>query len=478
MEFIKKYKQLSTEVKASIVYIVCNILTNCLALITLPIFTRMMTTEEYGLSTVYTSTAAIVVIFVSLQLPYGSLSTAMIKFKEDREGYLSSICGISSIFTIGYIIFCCIFKNQIVKWLDLPFFLIIIMGVEMLFSTATAAWMGYQRFEYKYKNIFFVTMTTSIFNVFLSLIVVMVSNQKGIAKVCSNTLVVSIVGFIIFLKLLRKGRKPFKKEYWKFALSFNIPLIPYYLSQVIFNQSDRLMINNICGRGDAAIYGVAYSIATILTFIVTSIHSSYTPWIFERIDRKELKSNRKVTMILSSGIAFMLLGIIAFAPEIVYVMAGKQYVKAIWAIPPVAMSVLLLYYSDLFDCLLFFYEAKIFLAVATIGAAIINVILNLIFIPRFGFIVAAYTTLASYVLLASADYIYMLRICKKNNIDKNLYNIKGLITVFVAFSLLGFTAMSLYQYPLIRYLVIVFVLIVLFVFRKKIIELFNVIKKV
>ena len=63
-------------------------------------------------------------------------------------------------------------------------------------------------------------------------------------------------------------------------------MIPYYLSQVIFNQSDRLMINSYCGRGDAAIYGVAYSLATILTFVVTAIHSSYTPWILKELIRK------------------------------------------------------------------------------------------------------------------------------------------------------------------------------------------------
>lgn len=99
----------------------------------------------------------------------------------------------------------------------------------------------------------------------------MLSTEKGIARVISNAIVVSVVGFAIYVMIMIKGKKPFNKEYWRFALSFNIPLIPYYLSQVIFNQSDRLMINSYCGRGDAAIYGVAYSLATILTFVVTAI---------------------------------------------------------------------------------------------------------------------------------------------------------------------------------------------------------------
>lgn len=475
MNIIKKMsmKDVSEEVKASIAYTICGILTKCLSLITLPIFTRILSTEEYGLSTIYSSTATILAIFTSLQLPYGTLSTAMIKYKEDRNGYLSSVCAIVTVLTTVYVVLCLMFRDYFEKWLDLPLILLVIMGVETLFSTATAAWMGLQRFEYQYKQVVAVTLGASVVAVVFSLLVVSLSDEKGIARVISNAVVVSVVGFVIYIMIMIKGKKPFCKEYWKFGLSFNIPLIPYYLSQVIFNQSDRLMINSYCGRGDAAIYGVAYSLATILTFVVTAIHSSYTPWIFERIDKRELNENRRVSLILSVGIAFMLLGVIALAPEIIHIMAGEKYMNAIWIVPPVAMSVLLLYYADLFDCLLFFYEAKGFLTWAAIFSAIINVILNAVFIPKFGFIAAAYTTLVSYFILAGIDYIYMRIICKKNNIESNLYDINRLLLLFVIFAFVGFFAMSLYNYPIVRYAIIIVVFIIIFIFRERLIELFK-----
>lgn len=477
MKLFEKFNKMSTEVKASTAYTICSILTRCLSFITLPIFTRIMTTEEYGLATIYSSTAAIVVIFTSLQLPYGTLSTAMIRFKDDRKGYLSTVCSITMVLTLIYILCCFVFKNLFIKFLDLPFFLIVLMGIEMFFSTATATWMGYQRFEFKYKSVVLVTFGTAVLSVITSLVAVVFSSEKGIAKICSNSFVTCAVGLVLFLWLIKHGKKMFEKRYWRFALSFNLPLIPYYLSQVVFNQSDRLMINNICGRGDAAIYGVAYTLAMILTFVVTSIHSSYTPWIFERIDRNELQDNRKVTILLSSVIAFMLLGIIALAPEIIYVMAGERYSSAIWVVPPVAMSVLLLYYSDLFDCLLFFYEEKFFLAVAAVFAAVINILLNYLFIPKFGFVAAAYTTLASYLVLAFMDYLYMVKVCRDHNIDKNLYNIKGLVLVFLVFSGLGFLAMGLYEYPIIRYLIILIVFILLILFRNRLSQIYKMVRR-
>lgn len=477
MKLLEKFNKMSIEVKASTAYTICSILTRCLSFITLPIFTRIMTTEEYGLSTIYSSTAAIVVIFTSLQLPYGTLSTAMIKFKDDRKGYLSTVCSITMVLTLIYLSCCSVFKNFFIKFLDLPFFLIVLMGVEMFFSTATAAWMGYQRFEFKYKSVVLVTLGTAVLSVITSLVAVVFSSEKGIAKICSNSFVTCAVGLVLFLWLIKNGKKMFEKRYWQFALSFNLPLIPYYLSQVVFNQSDRLMINNICGRGDAAIYGVAYTLAMILTFVVTSIHSSYTPWIFECIDRNELQDNRKITILLSSGIAFMLLGIIALAPEVIYVMAGEQYSSAIWVVPPVAMSVLLLYYSNLFDCILFFYEEKFFLAVVAVIAAVINILLNYLFIPVFGFVAAAYTTLISYLVLTFMDYLYMVKVCRDHNINKNLYNIKGLVLVFLVFSGLGFLAMGLYEYPLIRYIIILIVFILMIVFRNRLSQIYKMVRR-
>ena len=70
------------------------------------------------------------------------------------------------------------------------------------------------------------------------------------------------------------------------------------------------------------VYGVAYLLATILTFVISAIHTSYVPWMFEKIEQKKVDDNRRVSLLLA-GIAFMLLGVIALAPEIVYIICGQ-----------------------------------------------------------------------------------------------------------------------------------------------------------
>ena len=361
MNYAKSLKNLvnrSKEVKATSAYLVCSVFQRCLILITLPIFTRLLTTEEYGISTVYASTLAVAIIFTSLNLPYGSFSPAMMKFKNDRDGYVSAVNTICILFSVVYFAVYLLFKgfwNSLVK---LPTELMILMGFEMLFNTTIQFWMGKTRFEYKYKGFVFVTLLMTLLGTISSILAVIYLPNKGIVKVLANGVVVCIIGFVILIQSLAKGKECFNKEYWKYALSFNVPLIPYYLSQVIFNQSDRLMINKMTGKSDAAIYGVAYTLAFVLTFVLNAINDSFVPWMYRRINEKTPQDIKNISLIIATIMAVLLLGIIAFAPEIIYIIGGKKYISAIWVVPPVAMSLLLLFYSQLFINVEFYYEEK------------------------------------------------------------------------------------------------------------------------
>ena len=91
MKYIDKFLQMPESAKASVAYAVCSILQRCLSFITLPLFTRLLTPEQYGQATIYSSWAVLLEVFVFLYLPYGTFSKAMIKFEDDRDGYIASV---------------------------------------------------------------------------------------------------------------------------------------------------------------------------------------------------------------------------------------------------------------------------------------------------------------------------------------------------------------------------------------------------
>lgn len=473
----RKLIEIPLTVKVSIAYAICSILQKCLSFITLPLFTRLLTTEQYGQYTVYTSWYGILMIFLTLNLAYGSFQTAMVKFENKRNEYIASIQGIclllSGVFLIIYFPFRALW-NQL---FELPTLFILIMVSEIIFSTSTSLWMGKNRFEFKYKSVVAITLITAVLSPIFAYILVCSTEEKGYARIVGYAGVNILIGVIIFVYNVKKGKKIYSKEYWKYAFGFNIPLLAYYLSQVIFNQSDRIMISHITGKSDAAMYGVAYNLAMILTFILNAINGSYVPWMYGKIKENRGEENKAISIVLIILMGLMILCIIWYAPEIIIIMAGAKYEAAIYVVAPVAMSLLLLFYSQLFINVEFFYEEKQSLVYGSIGAAVLNIILNGIFIPFFGFVAAGYTTLISYIVFAGSNFYTMRSVLKKRNLPDNMYNYKALLIIFISFAISGFCGVLLYKYIYIRVFITLAVLIVIFLEKDKFLITLNKIKE-
>lgn len=106
--------------------------------------------------------------------------------------------------------------------------------------------------------------------------------------------------------------------------------------------------------------------------------------------------------------------LILFAPELLIIIASKEYREAVYVIPPVAMSTLFTFMYNIFANIEFFYEEKRFVSIGSIIAAIFNIILNAIFIPRYGYYAAAYTTLVCYIIYGFSHLWWCKIVTKKN----------------------------------------------------------------
>ena len=287
-------------------------------------------------------------------------------------------------------------------------------------------------------------------------------SQKGYARILGYSLINISVGVVIFIYNILKGKVLYDKEYWSYALKFNLPLLVYYLSQVIFNQSDRIMINHYCGTSKAAMYGVAYNLATVLTFVINAVNGSYIPWLYRKIKSNGEYENKKISLYLSLFIGILIIFVIWFAPEIIDIMAGNAYKSALYVVAPVSMSLFLLFYSQLFINIEFYYEEKTLLVYGSVGAAILNIILNAILIPKFGFVAAGYTTLLSYIVFVISNLYTLKIILKKRKVIDRLYDYKRLFLLFILFMLISFLGVFLYPFLLLRlFFTLVFLLMIL-----------------
>ena len=275
---INKYNSIPTAVKAAFWFTFCSFVQQAITFITTPIFTRIMTTNEYGVWTLFSTWSSVMIVVVTLNLQGGGFANAILKFETKRDSFVSSMIGLELILLLGWIGIVALLRNQISYLLDMPVIYVYIMLGTNFFNMIYSLWAQKNRYEYRYKPLLFVTI---LYSVSVSLFgIVAIMNQPGhrvLARMTSNLLVNVVLFSILAAIVFRKGKTFYNKTFWKFMLQFNIPLVPHYLSQIILSSCDRVMIGRMCGEDYAAIYGVSYSIANIITIVLSSVGSSLGP---------------------------------------------------------------------------------------------------------------------------------------------------------------------------------------------------------
>lgn len=461
MSKIKKvlnvYKSLPVTAKASIWFVFCTLFQKGIGFITVPIFTRIMSPEEYGIYGTYLSWYSIVVVFCTLNMNnciYINKLSKLENEKQKNEAGISLLSLASTITLVLFIIYL-IFHEFFNKITGLNTIMTCLLFTQILFVEPFNFWTMKNRYNYKYIKLVLITILYIILNSILGIVFVLLfSKKQSLARVASCVLVQVVFGATAYFTYIYKSKKIFLIKDWKHALKVQLPLLPHGLSLTILQSSDRIMINNIINATAAAIYSVAYSAGYIINILKNSIVDALRPWIYEKIKQKDYKAineNTKPIMIL---VLVMDVIFVAFAPEIIKILAPSQYYEAIYVIPPVAASAFFTFLYNIFSVINFYYEKSNSIMVASVSGAILNIGLNFIFIRLFGYVVAGYTTLVCYMFLAFAHYLLMKKTCKENIKNAQLFDIKFTLCLSIIILLITLVFTIIYDYFVIRYCII------------------------
>lgn len=474
---LEKYKKIPIGAKASLWYAICNILQKGISFIVIPIYTRVLTTTEYGQYSVFNSWLNILIIFATLNLYCGVFTKAMVDYNDDRDRYTSCMQGLSTLLTAGlFIVY--IIKNEF--WnsiLDMSTLTVLLMFMYFVFYPGMTFWSVRQRVEYKYKGMVIVTLLVSVVTPVFSLILLFCSALRADAVICGYLISQSLAGAFFYIYNFVRGKTFFVKEYWVHGLKFNIPLIPHYLSLIILGQSDRIMISKYCGTDKTAIYNLAYQVSMLMNIFIAAINNSLVPWTYEKLRVKDYSSLKKVCNNLCIVVAIMTVGAILVAPELVSILGTKEYLEAIWVIPAVSISVYFTFCYGLFSNVEFYFSATKFVMIASATGAFLNIILNYIFIPIYGFIAAGYTTLFCYLVFMIMHFVFMRHVCNKQIDGELVFDIKFILVSCAVISVIGGMCMAMYHNTSIRYTMIALGCGICIILRKRIVGIIKQIRK-
>ncbi|MGN1026689.1 MAG: lipopolysaccharide biosynthesis protein, partial [Faecousia sp.] len=449
----------------------CSFLQKGISMLSTPIFTRLLTTSEYGKYSVFNTWLGILSIIIALHLCYGVFTQGLVKFEEDRNVFCSSMQGLSSALILAWTVVYFVFRDFWNHLFSLTTVQMLSMLIMIWATEVFGFWAAEQRVEYKYKALVAITLVVSLAKPLVGILFVVLAEDKVTARILGLVLV-ELVGYSgLFAIQIKRGKKLYSPKYWKYALAFNIPLLPHYLSQIVLSSADRIMISNMIGNSEAGIYSLAYSLSSIMQLFNSALMQTLSPWIYQKIKANRIKDIESVAYTTLLIIASVNLVLILLAPEAVALFAPKTYREAIYIIPPVAMSVFFMYSYDLFAKFAFYYEkTKLIMTASTIGAAL-NVFLNLYFIRKFGYIAAGYTTLACYIIYCVAHYNLMNWLCKTYCEGTTPYDTKKILGISVIFLVSGFAFLITYYHPVIRYVIIIIAIFSVFFVRKKLMKI-------
>lgn len=462
---LNKIKALPAGVKASVAFFFASVITSGISYIVTPIYTRLLTEAEYGKVSVFMTWQHLFGIVAMFCLSYGVFNNGMLDHKDKRDEFSFSMLMLSNLITLVFSVILLSLYPIIRHYLDIDLPFVILMCALYLFQPAYNFWVTRQRYELKYKWVVLWTVVCAIASPITAVICILSSDNRLYARIFGADVALITIYIFFYIYLAVKSKFKVNISFWKAAFLFNLPLIPHYLSTYLLTNSNKLMISWFAGDESAAYYSVAQAVAMIASIVWSAINSSLIPFTYENCARKNYKAISNITMPILAMFAVVCIGVTMLAPEVVTVMATKNYMEAIYVIPPIACGLFFQVQYYIYANIIYFYKKPKYVMFASVTTVFVNFVVNFFLIRKFGYLAAGYTTLICYLLQATLDYLAMKKVVKER-----VYNMRYIGSLSFAVVAVALLSNLLYKSWIIRYSIILVMIVLCFLFRKKIIE--------
>lgn len=395
---MKKYNPIA----AGAAYTFGNMLIKAIPFITLPVFTRILSTADFGLYNTYLSYENIMTILLGFGL-YGTIRIAKVEYKDKFDDYISSIYGVQLVLALitGVIIFAfyTIITNKIDVWLDHKLLIILLCHCfcMQIFSIASAKY----AINGEVKSNIILSLIMTFLNVVLSLwlCIFVLPQATYLGRIIGTFAAVFFVAVIAAIQQMKKSRKWIAIVYWKFGLRMGAPLILHSLSLTLLSNCDKIMIQSMIGNSQAGIYSIAVTLTGILSVLVSSADNAWAPWYYQKLENREMTSLKKYDSYMIYAFMAVLMISILVSPELIKCMLAQEYWDAIYVFPALAVSIFFNFMYLIPVNFEYFHKKTSYIAYSTVLTAILNIVLNIVLIRMFGYIGAAYATMLSKLVL-------------------------------------------------------------------------------
>ncbi len=429
--------------KSTAIYTFGNIFTRAISFILLPLYSNLISPDEFGIYILIMAAYSIIAVFYQ-----GGIQTGFTKFYLEendlskRKKIFSDV--ISVILMVGFLlsIILSFFHLELSKLItgNEDYSLLVLIAIWMLFfDTIFFYFQNLLRTQEKAKLASFFTILNGIINFSLNIYFVYFL-QKGIYGIVISQFIANLISVVLLVKNIRTNFSfSVDKIILKKILVFSFPLFLAGLFSTFVDFADRFFIDFYLDKNSVGVYSFAYRIALIVNVFVISFRTAWTPFAINLYHKNdyEIIYGRSLIKLLAL-LCLIFLSVSLFANDLFELkilgknVFNKEYFDGVKIIPVIIIS-----YS--FNALISFYsiypyvksKSSYFLYTDLISF-IVNLILNIILIPKFGMMGAAIATMISFI----SGFIFLFFASRKIKIK---YYFKEII-------LLIFITVSIYSY--------------------------------
>lgn len=441
-------------IKAGIGYTVGNYLLKGLSFLTVPLFARLLTTEDFGIYSTFIAYESILFIVLSVAI-HSSYKNAKYKYTETYNTYISATIIMLIVNAVVLLIIGNLFSGWFCGLLELDR---LSLNLLIIYSFSTAVLYCFNAdvsLRYSYKSYLLVSSINAIGNLALSVVFILTlfNDRRYMGRIIGTVLPIFLIAVVICIRFIRIEKPNNTVSYLKWGVSYSFPIVFHGLSQVILSQFDRIMIRRINGEYSVGLYSFGYTIFSIINVTFNSTDSVWNTWFYEKLSADKKESIKKYSTYYIFLILILCLFVIIVCPELIDILGGSKYYESRYCTIPIVASGFFVFLYTLPASVEYYYAKTKRIAIATIIAAGINIGLNYIFILKYGYIAAAYTTLFTYILYFIFHYIQARRI-----MGCNLFSNSAIILSSVVLGIVMVLSYMLMDYIVIRWIIGVFIL--------------------
>lgn len=382
-------------------YLIANLATKALSFISIPVYTRLLTTEDFGIVNVFLGVAGILSSLLTLCTDQ-SVSRYYFDKKDDED--FKRFVGTSSI--LAGIVFC---LNALILIVSLDW-VASLVGLSRSLTLLLIPVSFFNILGLTFEQIYTVLKQSrkiamsSLIRAYVSfglavILILLMTDHKYMGQIGGLLVAGLLMSFIWINGIRQYFRTTFDRKYVNYIFKFSVPLIPYALSGIIIEQFSKISLAKEVNLSQAGFYSLALTISGIVSIITAVTHQAWAPYYFQYMNAKDFQSHdsdivRIFNITLLSGIFVSFFGL-----EIGITLANKAFISSLYLIPYFVYGYIFHQLAYVYMRNFSFVYKTYYSSIVVIASGLLNVLLNLFLIPKFGQLGAAYAFSFSYLLM-------------------------------------------------------------------------------